>query len=72
MFDQFAFLDLGTPELIIILAIILLLFGGKNLPKLSKSLADSMHELRRGFSGDVNEKKPDAKKETSDKKDSAA
>lgn len=59
---QFAFLDLGAPELIIILAIVLLLFGGKKLPELSKSLGESMRELRKGMIGDVNENK----KETSD------
>ena len=47
---NFAFLDLGTPELIIILAIVLLLFGGKKLPQLSKSLGESMRELRKGIS----------------------
>ncbi len=49
----FAFLDLGAPELIIILAIVLLLFGGKKLPQLSKSLGESMHELRKGINGNV-------------------
>lgn len=50
----FGFLDLGAPELIIILAIALLLFGGKKLPELSRSLGTSMRELRKGMSGDVN------------------
>lgn len=53
---NFAFLDFSTPELIIILAIVLLLFGGKKLPELSKSLGESMRELRKGLSSDVNEK----------------
>ena len=57
MFSNFAFLDLGAPELIIILAIILLLFGGKKLPELSKSLGESMRELRKGISGDLNDDK---------------
>lgn len=61
MVGTFAFLDLGAPELIIILAIILLLFGGKKLPELSKSLGESMRELRKGVSGDVNENKKDSK-----------
>lgn len=64
MFGQFAFLDLGTPELIIILAIILVLFGGKNLPKISKNLAEAVRELRKGFADDVHENKPEAKSET--------
>lgn len=42
---------LGVPELIIILAILLLLFGSTKLPKLSKSLGESARELRKGFEG---------------------
>ncbi len=56
MLSQFAFLDFGTPELIIILAILLLLFGGKKLPELSRSLGDSMRELRKGSGEDTHEK----------------
>jgi sec-independent protein translocase protein TatA len=67
MFSQFGFLDFGAPELIIILAIILLLFGGKKLPELSKSLGESMRELRKGISGDVHEnKKADESKQEKD------
>jgi sec-independent protein translocase protein TatA len=62
MFTQFAFLDFGAPELVIILAIILLLFGGKKLPELSRSLGDSMRELRKGLSGDLNENKKETNK----------
>lgn len=50
--NQVAFLDLGAPELIIILAILLLLFGGRKLPELSRSLGTSMRELRKGLHGD--------------------
>jgi sec-independent protein translocase protein TatA len=35
MFSNFAFLDIGTPELLLVLVIILLLFGGKKLPELT-------------------------------------
>ena len=68
MAGQFAILDLGTPDLIIILAIILLLFGSKNLPKLTKSLADSVRELRKGFSDDVHGSKSETKQKTPDSK----
>jgi sec-independent protein translocase protein TatA len=44
---------LGVQELILILVIILLLFGGKKLPELSRSIANGVKELRRGFSDDV-------------------
>ena len=60
MFTHFAIFDLGAPELLIILVIILLLFGGKKLPELSKSLGESMRELRKGVSSDP--KKDDSNK----------
>jgi sec-independent protein translocase protein TatA len=69
MFTHFAFLDLGAPELIIILAILLLLFGGKKLPELSRSLGESMRELRKGLSDNDHEDKKD-KDNTEKKKDS--
>jgi sec-independent protein translocase protein TatA len=56
--ETLGFLDLGTPELILILAIVLLLFGGRKLPELSRSIGHSMRELRKGISGEGgNEKK---------------
>jgi len=39
---------LGTPELLLILAIVLLLFGGSKLPQLSRSIGTSIKELRKG------------------------
>jgi sec-independent protein translocase protein TatA len=57
MFTQFALLDFGAPELLIILAIVLLLFGGKKLPQLSKSVGESMRELRKGLSDSGDGKK---------------
>ncbi len=50
-------LGIGTPELLIILAIVLLLFGGKKLPELFKSAGTSVRELRKGLSGNEDEKK---------------
>ncbi len=61
---NFGFLDLGTPELILILAIVLLLFGGRKLPELSRSIGNSMRELRKGLSEGGNEKN---KKQVSEK-----
>ncbi len=62
MFSNFAILDFNAPELIIILVIILLLFGGKKLPELSKSIGESMRELRKGISSDVHENKKETDK----------
>jgi sec-independent protein translocase protein TatA len=44
---------LGFNELIVILVIVLLLFGGKKLPELSRSMAEGIKELRRGFTEDT-------------------
>ena len=63
MFSNVALLDFSTPELLIILAIILLLFGGKKLPELSRSLGDSMRELRKGLNSDDSAHKTQAQKE---------
>jgi sec-independent protein translocase protein TatA len=49
---------LGAPELIIILLIVMLIFGGSKLPKLARSLGESSKEFRKGLSegaGDTNE-----------------
>jgi sec-independent protein translocase protein TatA len=46
MLGNFALLDFGAPELLIILAIVLLLFGSKKLPELSRSVGESVRELK--------------------------
>lgn len=68
MFTQFGILDIGTPQLIVILAIILLLFGGKKLPELSRSLGESMKELRKGINDDPNEGKKEVDQPSQEKK----
>ena len=39
---------LGAPELLIILVVILVLFGGAKLPKLARSLGQAQQEFRKG------------------------
>ena len=39
---------IGAPELLIILAVLLLLFGSKKIPELARSLGESIKEFRRG------------------------
>jgi sec-independent protein translocase protein TatA len=51
---------IGTPELIIILVIVLLLFGAKKLPELSRSLGTSIKEIRKGVSEGVSDDKSSA------------
>lgn len=40
---------LSTPELLIILAVVLLLFGARKLPDLARSLGASAKEFRKGI-----------------------
>lgn len=46
---------LGAPELIIILVILMLLFGGAKLPQLSRAIGQSLREIRRGAEADLSE-----------------
>lgn len=56
--------DIGLPELIIILVILLLLFGSKQLPKLSRSIGESARELRDGLTGEKKQTKTKPKPKT--------
>jgi sec-independent protein translocase protein TatA len=40
--------NLGAPELIIILVIVLLVFGSTKLPKLARSLGEAQREFKQG------------------------
>jgi sec-independent protein translocase protein TatA len=42
-----AFANLGGPELIVILVLVLILFGAKKLPELARGLGQSMNEFRK-------------------------
>lgn len=53
---------IGTPELLVILVIVLLLFGAKKLPELARSLGTSVKEIRKG----VNEGLGDDPKNSTD------
>jgi sec-independent protein translocase protein TatA len=45
-----AAVNLGAPELLIVLLVILVLFGGAKLPKLARSLGQAQSEFKRGIS----------------------
>ena len=47
---------LGVPELLIILAVILLIFGPKNLPKLGSALGKTVKNLKEGMGAGKKEK----------------
>jgi sec-independent protein translocase protein TatA len=43
-----AYVNLGAPELLIVLLVILVLFGGAKLPKLARSMGQAQSEFKRG------------------------
>jgi sec-independent protein translocase protein TatA len=48
------------PDLLIILAVVLVLFGGSQLPKLARSLGTAHHEFKKGLEdGKAEEEKPE-------------
>jgi len=55
--------NLGAPELLIILVVVLVLFGGAKLPKLARSLGEAKKEFEAGVQEN---KKPDAASPPSD------
>ena len=47
--SSLALLGLGTPELVVIVLIILLLFGGAKIPQLMRGLGKGVGELKAGL-----------------------
>ena len=47
---------LGTQELLVILVIVLVLFGGSKLPEIARSLGKSMREFKKGIDEGASEK----------------
>lgn len=52
-------MDIGTGELIIILAVVLLLFGSTQLPKLARSLGQAQNEFKKGIKEGADKKDDD-------------
>ncbi|EPG68102.1 twin-arginine translocase TatA/TatE family subunit [Leptospira wolffii] len=53
MYSPLAFIgNLGWPEILIILFVALLIFGGKRLPTLAKDLGDGIRSFRKSLSGE--------------------
>ena len=50
------------PELIVVLFIVLLVFGGAKLPKLARSLGQAQKEFKSGLAEDVEDEEPSSSK----------
>ena len=58
---------IGAPELIIVLAVVLILFGARKLPELARSLGASAKEFRKGISdGSDNDEPTEARANQTD------
>ncbi len=54
----------GMQEMLILLVIILVLFGGSRLPSLAKGLGESVRNFKRGISEEAEEPPPTPKDQT--------
>lgn len=54
----------GMQEMLILLLIVLVLFGGSRLPSLAKGLGESVRNFKRGISEEPEETPPPAKDQT--------
>ena len=52
--------SIGLPELLIILAVAVLLFGGKKIPEVAKGLGEGIRNFKNSLKGEEN---PDEKKQ---------
>jgi sec-independent protein translocase protein TatA len=47
---------IGTPELIIVLVVVLVIFGGSQLPKLARGLGQAQKEFKKGLDEGASDK----------------
>lgn len=52
---------LGAPELIIILLVVLVIFGGTQIPKLARSLGQAQKEFKKGLDEGAKDDEKDGK-----------
>ena len=52
---------IGAPQIILIIAVVLLLFGGRKIPELMKGLGSGIKEFKKATKEDSEEKKIDEK-----------
>jgi sec-independent protein translocase protein TatA len=56
--------NIGAPELLIVLAVVLLLFGSKKLPDLARGMGQAAREFNKGVEGHDEEASADTGEDT--------
>ena len=64
------FRNIGWPELVIILVVLLLIFGATKLPNLARSLGASAKEFRKGLDEGAEEEQDEAIEDSSETSES--
>jgi len=59
-------MNIGAPEILLIVFVIILLFGSKKLPELARSLGKSLNEFKRGQTESTPDKKIEKKADPAD------
>ncbi|MDO4798717.1 MAG: twin-arginine translocase TatA/TatE family subunit [Coriobacteriales bacterium] len=64
-------LGLGGPEILIVLVVVLVIFGPKNLPKLGSALGKTVKNVREGMEGDEEDESAEAEDDDADEEPAA-
>ena len=54
MFNSILLIGLGVTEIVLIIAVVLLLFGGKKIPELMRGMGKGIKEFKSAQSGEEN------------------
>ena len=61
---------IGWPEIVVVIAVVLLLFGAKRLPELMRSIGKSLSEFKKGREEGEKEETEQEKKDDKEEKES--
>jgi sec-independent protein translocase protein TatA len=57
-------MSFGAPELLIVLLVVLVIFGGSQLPKLARGLGSAQREFKKGLDEGAEDDKPEKSKKS--------
>jgi len=63
------FSNIGLPEILIIMFVLVLLFGAKKIPELAQGIGKGMKEFKKAMKDDDSDKKISDKNQSSENKD---